>query len=179
MKPIDINYFAVVAAAVATFFLGWLWYSPVLLARQWMKAHGHTSEKLEQMKKNMAQALGVSAACNFVAAVVLAVLTSWTGSITLLAGAALGVIAWVGFAAATGLTANMLSEKATRRLRHRRRLPALLSPDDGRNPGGVALNQAGHRGRRRHLPFAGIGFVAGLDICLPITVVDHDCQGLL
>jgi hypothetical protein len=74
MKPIDINYFAVVAAAVATFFLGWLWYSPVLFARQWMNAHGHTSEKLEQMKNNMGQAPGVPAAGNFVAAVVLAVL---------------------------------------------------------------------------------------------------------
>ena len=36
----EINYLAVVAAAVSTFLIGGLWYSPLLFYRPWMKANG-------------------------------------------------------------------------------------------------------------------------------------------
>jgi hypothetical protein len=36
----EINYLAVVAAAVSTFLIGGLWYSPLLFYKPWMKANG-------------------------------------------------------------------------------------------------------------------------------------------
>jgi hypothetical protein len=42
----NINFIAVLVAAVASFLIGWLWYSPVLFANAWMKALGKTREDL-------------------------------------------------------------------------------------------------------------------------------------
>src|SRR3989442_1721528 len=51
MPTANINILAVLVAAVLTFVLGAVWYSPVLFAKQWMAAQGYTPEKLEEMKR--------------------------------------------------------------------------------------------------------------------------------
>lgn len=43
----EINYMAVVAAAVASFVLGGIWYSPLLFARAWQREAGVTEEQLK------------------------------------------------------------------------------------------------------------------------------------
>ena len=40
-----INYFAVLAAAVSTFVLGGLWYSPMLFGKAWMRANNFTETR--------------------------------------------------------------------------------------------------------------------------------------
>ena len=108
-----VNYLAVVVAALAAFFLGALWYSPALFAKQWMKAHGYTEDKLKEMQKSAMKAYAVSVVCYLVMASVLARLNvhmNPDGS-TLSQGMWLGFLAWIGFAATLGLTANMFSEK--------------------------------------------------------------------
>ena len=42
----EINYLAVLAAAVSAFVLGGLWYSPVLFAGPWMRSSGQNEERL-------------------------------------------------------------------------------------------------------------------------------------
>jgi hypothetical protein len=42
----NINVVAVIVAAVVSFLLGWLWYSPVLFANTWMKALGKSKEDI-------------------------------------------------------------------------------------------------------------------------------------
>jgi hypothetical protein len=44
----EINYLAVLAAAVSTFVIGGLWYSPVLFQRSWMQAAGVSEGDLNQ-----------------------------------------------------------------------------------------------------------------------------------
>ena len=46
----DVNYIAVVVAAVANMALGALWFGP-LFGKQWVKASGITSERMEEAKK--------------------------------------------------------------------------------------------------------------------------------
>ena len=46
-----INYFAVVAAAVSTFVLGGLWYSPMLFGKAWMRANNLTDADLQTFSK--------------------------------------------------------------------------------------------------------------------------------
>jgi hypothetical protein len=46
-----INYFAVVAAAVSTFVLGGLWYSPMLFGKAWMRANNFTDADLQTFSK--------------------------------------------------------------------------------------------------------------------------------
>lgn len=43
----SINYLAVVAAAVSTFLIGGLWYSPLLFHRAWMRANDLTEADLQ------------------------------------------------------------------------------------------------------------------------------------
>jgi hypothetical protein len=44
----EINYLAVLAAAVSTFVIGGLWYSPLLFQRSWMQAAGVSEGDLKQ-----------------------------------------------------------------------------------------------------------------------------------
>jgi hypothetical protein len=112
MPTADVNVFAVLVAAVATFVLGIVWYSPVLFARQWMEAHGYTPEKLEEMKKRgVVKAYAVTLGCYVVMAYVLSLFALYTSATGPLQGLWLGFLAWLGFAAPIGLTAYTFSEK--------------------------------------------------------------------
>jgi hypothetical protein len=46
-----LNYIAVFVVAIAGFMLGWLWYSPVLFAKPWMKEMKITRESMQSMSK--------------------------------------------------------------------------------------------------------------------------------
>ena len=61
-----INWLAVLAAAISTFVLGGLWYSPALFGRAWMSVNQLRQEDLA--KSNMAKIFGLA----FVLAVVMA-----------------------------------------------------------------------------------------------------------
>src|SRR6476660_2020302 len=47
----SINYLAVVAAAVSTFVLGGLWYSPLLFGKAWMRANNFTDADVQTFSK--------------------------------------------------------------------------------------------------------------------------------
>ena len=51
MEMSYVNYGAVVVAALSTFLLGGLWYSPLLFGKVWMKANGFTLEQVEGFSK--------------------------------------------------------------------------------------------------------------------------------
>lgn len=58
MESETLNHLAVVAAALSTFLLGGLWYSPLLFGRIWQRINGFSDEFLKQ--GNMAKIFGVS-----------------------------------------------------------------------------------------------------------------------
>lgn len=107
----DVNYPAVLVAAVATFLLGGLWYSPLLFGRQWVKAHGYGEEQVKAMQKGAGKAYLGSFAAYLVMAWVLANLVGMTGAATAVEGAVLGLLCWLGFAATIGLTSHLFSER--------------------------------------------------------------------
>lgn len=51
MNPNQINWLAVLAAALSTFFIGGLWYSPILFGKTWMRANGFTEEQVAGFNK--------------------------------------------------------------------------------------------------------------------------------
>lgn len=53
-----LNWLAVLAAAVSTFVIGGLWYSPVLFGRAWMSVNNLSEDDLA--KSNMAKIFGLS-----------------------------------------------------------------------------------------------------------------------
>jgi len=103
MKP-RINYWAIVVAALAYFFLGGVWYT--LLTEQWLRALGTTKEEI------MARAGGsdspvpyiTSFLCNLLVAYVLWWVINATGRSSAMRGMHIGLLMWLGFVATTLLT---------------------------------------------------------------------------
>ena len=106
----EVNFLAVVVAAFAAMALGAVWYGP-LLGKAWMSAHGYTPERLEEMKKGMGKAYGLSFVCYLVMAAVLAYLLAWIGAVNVWTGAWIAFVCWLGFAATIGLTAHLFSDR--------------------------------------------------------------------
>jgi hypothetical protein len=111
MPQIDVNWLAIIVAAVAAFALGALWYSPPLFGRQWMTAHGHTPEKLAAMQSRMGKTYTFSFITYVIMAMVIALLIGLTGATTAIQGIVLAVIAWLGFGFTIGLNSNLYSNK--------------------------------------------------------------------
>ena len=90
----SINYGAVIAAAVLSFVVGGLWYSPILFARAWMREAGLSEEQTRQA--DMAKVFGLSFLCSVVMAFNLAAFIGPKASLAfgMMAGAAAG-IGWV------------------------------------------------------------------------------------
>jgi Protein of unknown function (DUF1761) len=95
MKSVDINYVAVVVAAIVPMVLGALWYSPILFADRWMRAVGRTREELGDA--NLGYALSAVAA--LVTSYALARIMRWAEVDDLWNGALVGLLVWVGFVA--------------------------------------------------------------------------------
>ncbi len=109
----DINFLAVLVAAVAAFLLGAIWYSPLLFAKQWMEFHGYTPEKVKAMQQAGAmRAFAVSFVCQLVIAFAIALLIAIIHMRSPVAGIKLGLVCWLGFAVSTGLMANVYSDKS-------------------------------------------------------------------
>ena len=94
MQSFPINFVALIAATVAKGMLGWLWYSPLLFLKAWMRLTGITDA---QMKAGMAKGLAVEIAGNFVMAFVLVHAVHYAGARGPLQGAAVGFFNWLGF----------------------------------------------------------------------------------
>ena len=111
MPQVHINYLAVVVAAVVAFVLGGLWYSPVLFAKPWVKAHGYTEERVKEMQASATKAYAVSFLCQVLIALALGVLNGYLHMERCVQGLKLGALVWAGFAFPLGLMANMFSDK--------------------------------------------------------------------
>lgn len=97
----SINYLAVAAAALSTFLLGGLWYSPLLFQKSWMEANQLTEADLSQ--GNAAKTFGFSFFFALAMAFNLAMFLSGEGT-TVAWGATAGLLAgfgWVAMAMAT------------------------------------------------------------------------------
>lgn len=66
----DVNYLAVVVAAIATFILGGLWYAPFLFGNAWKRVNGFTDADLA--KRSMPATFGAAFILQLISALVLA-----------------------------------------------------------------------------------------------------------
>lgn len=91
-----INVLAVLVATIISMALGFIWYSNAVFGRRWLAA-GRT-----QMGDSASPMLYVvTIAFALLQATILAVVITLTGATTAVAGAMLGLLAWVGFVATT------------------------------------------------------------------------------
>lgn len=110
----DINFLAVIVAAIVNMALGYAWYGP-LFGKQWMKLTGRTKESIEKDKKGLPMVMGTMFVGALVMACILAEFISLTNSQGAVAGAMIGFWAWLGFVATTMLQ-DVLYEKKNKNL---------------------------------------------------------------
>ncbi|HPV98755.1 MAG TPA: DUF1761 domain-containing protein [Spirochaetota bacterium] len=96
MPEVEIQYLAVIAAAMANVAIGAVWYSPFVFGRTWM---AHSGLRPEDMK-GKGRAMLISAAVALVTAFMLAYFFDLLDVQTPGAGISLAFRAWLGFAAA-------------------------------------------------------------------------------
>jgi Protein of unknown function (DUF1761) len=95
MQDVDLNWLAVIVAALVPMALGALWYSPLLFARPWMRATGRTESEMRGASLGYA----LSAVAALVTSYALARIVRWAEVDDLLNGAAVGALVWLGFVA--------------------------------------------------------------------------------
>ena len=100
MEFSNINYFAVLAAALSTFVLGGLWYSPMLFGKAWMRANNFTDADLQTFSK--ARMFGWSFVFSLVMALNLAMFLAGptTNTVWGMTAGALAGLGWVAMGVA-------------------------------------------------------------------------------
>jgi hypothetical protein len=97
----EVNYLAVVVAAIAGFGVGAIWYG-LLFSKQWIAAVGMT---MEQMKREGSRSM-VPFVLSIIACLVMAiVLSAFAAPVSVVGGATAGFLAWLGFVVTT-ITVN-------------------------------------------------------------------------
>jgi uncharacterized protein DUF1761 len=114
MELMGINLWAVLVAAVATMVVGFLWYSPLLFARPWMRLMGYDPDdkaKVQEMQKSAGPSYGISFVASLVTAFVLAKIIDVTSVDSILYGMKVGFAVWLGFVATVQLTEVLFAKK--------------------------------------------------------------------
>lgn len=110
IHPGQINFLAVLVAAVATFMVGGLWYG-LLFAKRWAEVHGYTEDQLQAMAKKQGRNFAVFFVSDLVMGVILSLLIINLHLQNAVQGAGLGFLMWLGIAATIGACKNAANNK--------------------------------------------------------------------
>lgn len=115
MQQVDINYLAVLVAAVASMVLGGLWYGP-LFGKMWMAQMGWAPERAQEMKKGAGKGYAVQFIGSLVMSFVLAHALVFASSYLAVSGVSAGLTAgfwnWLGFIAPVTLGSVLWERKS-------------------------------------------------------------------
>ena len=100
--PVEINYLAVLVAAIASMALGFLWYGP-LFGNQWKKLMGFTDKSMKAMKMTPMQAMIGGFISTLIMSYILAHFVDYAQAATFADGAVAGTWLWLGFIATVQL----------------------------------------------------------------------------
>ena len=90
----EVNYLAIVAAAIVSFVIGGLWYSPALFGKAWQREVGLSDEQLA--RGNMVRIFGIALVLSLIAAFVFALFLGPRPSMPLGLGAGFSAgLCWV------------------------------------------------------------------------------------
>ena len=92
-----VNYLAVLVAAIAVFVLGWLWYSPLLFYKPWMRARGLDPAVAMAGAKMPAGKLVIELVRCLVLAYIVAHFVAALGVNSLFGAVHFGLFVWIGF----------------------------------------------------------------------------------
>jgi Protein of unknown function (DUF1761) len=114
MLLMGVNLWAVLAAAVASMIIGFVWYSPILFAKPWMLAMGYDPEdkvRIAEMQKTAGPKYGISFLASLLTAFVLGKFMLHFGISTYFYGAKVGFEVWIAFVLTVQLTDKLFSHR--------------------------------------------------------------------
>jgi len=109
-----VNVWAVVAAAVASMVIGFLWYSPLLFAKPWMIAMGYDPEdkaRIAAMQKSAGPKYLASFLASLLGAFALAKIVFHLSITTSYYGMKVAFAIWVGFVMTVQLTDKLFGDR--------------------------------------------------------------------
>lgn len=104
----EVNWLAVVAAAVINMIVGSVWYSPLLFVKPWLAT---LDKKLDPKNVDMGKTYGMMFLGAVIMAYVMAMLINVTNTTMLDMGAMLGFWIWLGFVAPVHLGGVLFEQK--------------------------------------------------------------------
>jgi hypothetical protein len=110
-----LNLLAVLVAAISTMVVGFVWYSPILFAKPWMREMGYDPDdkaKVQQMQKSAGLAYFGSFLAGLVSAFVLALFLHQFQVQSLQVGLLVGSHVWLGFVATVQLTGVLFMKQS-------------------------------------------------------------------
>jgi len=111
----NLNLLAVLVAAVSTMIVGFLWYSPILFAKPWMREMGYDPDdkaKVQEMQKSAGLAYSGSFLASLVSAFILALFLHWLHVQELQLGLMVAFHVWLGFVATVQLTGVLFMKQS-------------------------------------------------------------------
>jgi hypothetical protein len=109
-----VNLWAVLASAVATMVIGFLWYSPFLFAKPWMLAMGYDpadKAKAAEMQKSAGPKYGLAFLASMLSAFLLGKIIFHLAISTALYGMKVGFAVWLAFVMTVQLTDKLFTNR--------------------------------------------------------------------
>ena len=111
----ELNWFAILVAAVATMIVGFLWYSPLLFAKPWMREMGYDPNdktKTQEMQKSAGPAYAGSFVASLISAFTLALVLHGLHAQDLHLGIMASFHIWLGFVATVQFTGALFTKQS-------------------------------------------------------------------
>lgn len=111
----NLNWLAILVAAISTVVVGFLWYSPLLFAKPWMREMGYDPNdkaKTEEMKKSAGPAYAGSMVASLISAFTLALILHGLRAEDLHFGLMASFHIWLGFVATVQFTDALFTKKS-------------------------------------------------------------------
>ncbi len=115
MHFMHVNLLAVLVAAVSTMVVGFVWYSPLLFAKPWMREMGYDPNdkaKTQEMQKSAGPAYAGSFVAALISAFVLGVFLRALRVDTIHLGLSISFHVWIGFVATVQFTAALFQKNS-------------------------------------------------------------------
>lgn len=112
MPPAEINYFAVLAAAVVNMVVGFVWYSPNVFGKMWIEALGKKWGNCSaEMKKEASKTYFLSFLSALIMGFVLSIIVYYMQATNMTEGVKVGFLVWLGFVATISLNSYLFEKK--------------------------------------------------------------------
>ena len=115
----SLNWVAILVAAISTMVVGFLWYSPLLFAKPWMREMGcdpNDKAKIEEMRKGAAAAYSGSFVASLLSAFTLALILHGLKAEDLHFGIMASFHIWLGFVATVQFTGALFMKQSMKLL---------------------------------------------------------------